>query len=117
FNLIEMVSEYDVELAERLMNRLPKNSPAGNQNDLALSAVLRAKISRGEAIEKLEDELTNFTEWDYLESKPKEEYFLRRTQIYLTISDNQLYTDEERLESFNKALVLYKEMLKSDTNS
>lgn len=117
YNVIELAAENDLEIAEVLTDKLYEVSSHHDPRDIAISAILTGKVAIGKPISELEMQMTAFREWDSFDGKVRSEYFYRRIDIYLKVADSDLYTDTEKMNGFNSAMKLYKDMLVTDVST
>jgi hypothetical protein len=113
YNVIELVADNNIELAEELKNELVKREGHYNVWNRAITAVILGKVKLGSAITTIEENMKEYR-LDYTqENKPLAGYYEEKFKVYLSIVQNDLYTEEEKEESFNKAYDLVELMKKN----
>lgn len=101
YNLIEMVSKYDIDFAEELKNKLLEEG--SKISNIAITSIIKGKISIGISLEDLEKYIKSYRINYNWEGKPYSEYYIEKFKVYMDIIENDLYTDEEKKLAFQKA--------------
>lgn len=110
YNVIELVADYDVALAEQFREYLQEVKGSRNLWSIANVSITLGKVALGLPFEAIESDLVRFQrDYDY-DSKPRPDSFERKIEIYVAIAESDLYTDAEREDAFNKAHSLVEEM-------
>lgn len=110
YNAIEMISDYDVELADNLKNKLIESEVSHNFPNIAHASVLLGKVKIGVALNLIEREMSDFRfDYDH-EGKPEVVYYERKIEIYLSIAESDLYTEDEKKQAFERLCAECEEM-------
>ncbi len=113
YNMLDLVAKYDIELAEKLRKKLYKQKGYYNVLNSAITSVILGRIKQGITLEQIEGEMNKYRKnYDY-ESKPFADYYEQKFLIYLSITQNDLYTPEEKKQAFFRAHEQIKEMKKN----
>ncbi|MGA2587698.1 MAG: hypothetical protein ABSF88_11840 [Candidatus Aminicenantales bacterium] len=116
YNVIDLVSKYDVKLAELLKKKLIDKKGYSNYNNIAVTSVLLGRVRLGDALEDLEKEMSEFRkDYDY-EGKPNSDIYEQKITVYVAIAESDLYEDQERADALAKAYDLVEEMKKENVS-
>ena len=103
YNAIELVASYDIDLAEKFKKKLIKRKGKYNISNWAITAVIQGKVKLGLPLKDIEKDMAEYSmQYDY-ENKPQADFFEQKFRVYLAIAQSDLYTADERQESFDKA--------------
>ncbi len=112
YNVIDLSSKYDLELAVEFKNDLRKKKGEKNFSNRAISSILEGKVRRGLPLDEIENDMKEYA-MDYrYDSKPVADYFEQKFKIYLVIAQSDFYTDEEREKAFENAYQQVEDMKK-----
>lgn len=115
-NVIELISRYDIKLAEKLKTKLSDKKGYRGISNTLLTSILKNKIKMGLSFEEIEKEITNFAkDYDY-QGKPQADYYEQQFVIYIELAKNELYTEEDRKNAFKKAHEQVENMKKEGIN-
>ena len=113
YYVIEVVADYNLELAEKFKKELIKKEGYSNW---AITSILKSKINLGFPIEEIEKEMNEYRrDYDY-QGKPESDYYEQRFIVYLKIAENELYTDKEKKNAFEKTYKEVEEIKKQKMN-
>jgi len=116
YNVIELVSNYDIELAEMFKKKLVDKEGRYNIGNWAITAVIMGKIKLGLPHEIIEEDMKGYSiRYDY-ENKPQADYYEQKFKVYLALAQSQLYTAKARESFFNKAYEQIEEMKSKSVN-
>lgn len=113
YNVIDLASKYDIELAVELKNYL-KNKKGRNFSNSAISSILIGKINLGLPIEDIENEMKEYKKVYRYDNEPVPDYYEEKFKIYLTIAQSDFYTKDERKKAFESAYGQIKEIKKEE---
>ena len=108
-NLVELIAKYDISFAEKLKNDLMKDEDYYSINR-AIRSVLLGKVNMGFSIEEIEKGMEEFK--GQYEKPYSRDFFEKKFEIYLAMAQSELYTPNDRKESFTKAYLQVEEMKK-----
>ena len=110
YNVIGLVSKYDIDLAIDLKNDLKKKKGERNLSNSAISSILSGKVSRGLPIEEIEEGMSEYKKDYRYDNKPDSDYYEQKFKIYLDIAQSDFYTKDERKKAFESAYQQVEEM-------
>jgi len=108
-DLIDIIIEYDISFAEKLKNELIKEDDSYVSNR-AVTSVLLGKVNMGYSIEDIEKGMKEYK--GRYEEPYSRDFFEKKFEIYLAMAQSELYTPNDRKESFTKAYLQVEEMKK-----
>ena len=114
YNVIDLASKYDIDLAIDLKNDLKKREKKRNFSNLAISSILSGKIRGGLSSEKVEEGMNEYKKEYIYGNKPDPDYYEQKFKIYLDIATSDFYTKSERKKSFESAYQQVEEMKKQE---
>lgn len=114
YNVINLASEYDIDLAIDLKNDLKKKKGERNFLNLAISSILTGKIRRGLSFEEIEEGMGEYKKDYRYDSKPDPDYYEQKFKIYLAIAQSDFYIKSERKKAFESAYQQVEEMKKQE---
>jgi hypothetical protein len=103
YNVLEVVANYDVLLAEKLMEKLYDARGYYNTSNSARTTILLAKVRQGLPLDEVESEMKKYRRGVYYDSKPDADIYEQRFLVYLAITKNDLYSPQEKKQAFLKA--------------
>ena len=103
YNVIDLVSEYDTDLATDLKNDLKNKKGRRGIPNSTISSILGGKVREGLPIDKIEEGMAEYTRDYGHEGKLNPDYYEQRFLIYLAIAQSDFYTEDERKEAFEGA--------------
>lgn len=113
YNMLDLVAKYDIELAEKLKKKLYKQKGYYNVSNSAITTVILGRIKQGITLEQIEKEMNEYRKnYDY-EGKPFADCYEQKFLVYLSITQNDLYTPEEKKQAFFRAHEQIKELKKN----
>jgi hypothetical protein len=116
YNLIDLVSKYDLKLAEEFKKKLIDKEGYSNFNNIAVTSVLLGQVRLGAALEDIEKRISEFRkDYDY-EGKPTSDIYEQKITVYVAIAESDLYIDKERADALSKAYDLVEEMKKENVS-
>jgi len=114
YNVIDIVSQYDTDLAIELKNELQNNKRGRNISNSALSSILIGKIKVGLPFEEIEESMKEYNKDYRYDSKPDPDYYEQKFKTYLAVAQSDFYTKEERKKAFESAYQQVEEMKKQE---
>ena len=103
YNVIDLASKYDIDLAIDLKNDLKKKKGERNFSNSAISSILNGKVRRGLSLEEIEEGMSEYKKDYRYDSKPDPDYYEQKFEIYLAVAQSDFYTKSERKKSFENA--------------
>lgn len=97
YNIIDLVSRYDIGFAILLKNDL-RSIERQNFLNKAVSSILDGKIRLGLSFEEIEEAMTEYQEDETL--------YQEKFKIYFKIAKSDFYTEEEKIKAFGNAYQL-----------
>ena len=113
YNVIDLASKYDIDLAIELKNELKKRKEERSFSNWAISSILSGKVKRGLPVEEIEEGMNEYKKYRY-DGKPDADYYEQKFKIYLEIAQNEFYTKDERKKAFESAYQQVEEMKKQE---
>lgn len=114
YNVVELVAKYNLPLATEFKDQLIKTKGYYNFSNEVITSILLAHVRRGDPIDEIENIMQEYrSDYDY-EGKPRHDVFEQKIKVYLTITESNFYTEEERKGAFEKAYTQVEEMKKND---
>lgn len=110
YNVLDLVAKYDVQLAEKLKEKLYQKKGRYNTSNSALTTVILAKVKQGNSLEEAEREMEKYMKNYAYDKKPQADYYEQKFLVYLAITKNDLYNSEEKKQGFVKAYEQVEEM-------
>lgn len=112
YNLIELIADYDIRLAEELKDLLVTNTRYASNFNTASTLVLLGKVKLGVSMEEVEEELKKYRIEHNYEGKIEADYYEQRVLVYTEIATSDLYTDQEKERAFQKSFDLIEQIKK-----
>lgn len=112
YNVIDLASKYDMDLAIELKNELKKRKEERNFSNRAISSILSGKVKRGLSFEKIKEGMNEYRKDYGYDGKPDADYYEQKFKIYLEIAQSYFYTKDERKKAFESAYQQVEEMKK-----
>ena len=113
YNVLKLASKYDIELAKSLERKLIERWQDARLINKAVAIVLLGKIRLGLPFREIEEKISTLRNIYDVEGKQTSASYIDKINSYISIAESELYSDEERLASFNKAFELVDEMNES----
>jgi len=102
YRLVEILSKHDLNLAQKYKEEFQDTNYMRTSQSLITYILLR-KVEMGSPVEEIEKGMEEYyLTYDY-ENKPEAEYFEQKLEVYMAISESELYFDDERQAAFEKA--------------
>jgi hypothetical protein len=101
YNVIDLASKYNIDLAVDLKNNLQKKKEGEKVLNLAVTSILLGKVRLGLSIEKIKN---GMEEYEIVYSGS--EYLEQQFKVYVAIAQNDFYTPKEMEDAFENAYVL-----------
>lgn len=111
YNVIDLASKYDIDLAIDLKNYLKKKGERNFSNS-AISSILSGKVRRGLPVEEIEEGMNEYKKNYRYNSKSDPDYCEQKFKIYLIIAQSDFYTKSERKKAFESAYQQVEEIKK-----
>ncbi len=103
YDVVEMVSRYDIKLAVELKDLIIKKKGYRNYHNTVISSVLLSQVNLGTPIEDIEKGMEEFRK-DYRNDRvPLSDYYEEKFTVYLEIAQCDLYSESEKEQAFEKA--------------
>jgi hypothetical protein len=119
-NVVDLIANYDIDLAEKFKKGLIKNEEYYNllngATNEAITPILIGKINLGLAIENIEKGMKEYRKDYGYEGKPKSDYYEQKFKVYLSIAQCNSYTGNEKKKAFKKAYEQVEEIIKQKLN-
>lgn len=112
YNVIDLASKYDINLAIELKDDFKKKERARNISNVAISSILNGKVKQGLPFEEIEEGMSEYKKDYRYDSKPNSDYYEQKFKIYLEIAESDFYTKKERKKAFKNAYQQVEEMKK-----
>jgi DNA polymerase III delta prime subunit len=116
YNVVDLVANYDIDLAEKFKKELIENEEYYNLSNEAITSVLIGKINLGLAIENIEKGMEEYGKDYNYKGKPSSSYYEQKFKVYLAIAQCNSYTENEKKNAFEKAYEQVEEMIKQKLN-
>ncbi len=107
YNVIKLVSKYDIEFSIILKERLRE---PGSLLNLAITSILIGKINLGMPFDEVEKGMQEYIRSYLHKGKQDSDCYEQKFKIYLTLAKSDFYTTEEREKAFNNAYNQIEEM-------
>jgi hypothetical protein len=113
FNLIDIVANYNLELAEQLGSRL-KDEYRGIawSNNKITSSILLAKARLGFLVTEIEEGIKYYRLEHSYNGEPEPDIYEQKFKVYMAVSGNDLYDDGEKKLAFDNAYKQIEDMNK-----
>jgi hypothetical protein len=116
YNLIDLVSKYDLELAEAFKKKLIDIKGYSNFNNIAVTSILLGLVRMGATLKDIEKRMSEFRkDYDY-EGKPQADIYEQKIEVYVAIAESDLYKDQDREDALVRAYDLIEEMKKANVS-
>lgn len=112
YNVVDVVSKFDIELASTLMEKLIEEQGYENFSNKVVTSVLLGKVRLGYSLGNIESEMSKYKRERDFEGKPRSDIYEEKITVYIAVSESDLYQDQERQDSFYKAYDLVEEMIR-----
>ena len=116
YDLLELIAEYNLDMAERFKKQLIEHIGRHNISDRAITDILLKKIKYGMPIDEIEKGMDEYILRQGYDGKPDSEYYEQKFLIYLNIANSKLYNSEEKKSAFEKAYGQVEKVISHDTN-
>ncbi len=114
YNVVDLVAKYNLPLAIEFKNQLIKTIGYRNFSNQVVTSILLAHVRRGDPIDEIENKMKEYRlDYDY-EGKPRHDAFEQKIEVFISIAESDLYTNEDRKNAFEKAYEQVEEMKKKE---
>jgi hypothetical protein len=111
YNLVDLISKYDLELAIYFKNKLIEHDGGYNFNNSVVTSILLAKVNLGIELSTIEESMNEYrSDYDY-EDKPNRSSFEEKLKVYMALSESDLYSSKQQKAAFEKAYTLVNETI------
>ncbi|MCF6777781.1 hypothetical protein L3V83_14520 [Thiotrichales bacterium 19X7-9] len=108
YNVIDLVSQYDIDLTIELKNEFKEKSNYA-LNNRAISSILTGMITRGFSFKDINEMINEYRKDYYSATEFDVDYYRYKFITYIMIAKSDFYTDNEKEDAFNEA---YNQILK-----
>jgi hypothetical protein len=119
-NVVDLVANYDIDLAEKFKKELIENEEYYNLSNWAINEVITSiligKINLGLVTENIEKGMEEYRKDYGYEGKPRSDYYEQKFKIYLAMAQCNSYTGNEKKKAFEKAYEQVEEIIKQKLN-
>lgn len=106
YNMIRLISRYNLSLAEKLKDQLIEHSGYHNFSNTVITDVLLAKVDLGINLEELEALTQEYRRgYDY-EGKPDRDYYEEKLRVYIAVAKSDAYSKNDQEVAFEKGYEL-----------
>lgn len=103
YNVVNLLKNHDIELAKKYFDKLKRTKAVGYFPNTGVTCILLGMVNLGLAIEEIEEYMGKYEiNYDY-NGIPRPDYYEQKFEVYMAISQSELYTEEERKEAFDNA--------------
>lgn len=114
YNLIDLLSKYDIEYAEQLKKRLREKEEYSNSSNMAVVDCLLGKIRYGYSFSDIEEGMNELRLRHLYQDKIDVDYFECKLKLYLDMSVSDFYSKNDQKKSFAMAYKQYEEIKENE---
>lgn len=112
YNVVNLLAKYDIQLAERFKKDLIADEGSYNFSNDVITSILLGKAKLGLPLDEIEEGTKEYRVDYDSESKPFPDSYEEKFGLYLSLAQNDLYTEAEKKKAFEKAYEQIEEMKK-----
>lgn len=112
YNVVELISKYDLELAGELKDKLKEDRGYSNFSNQVITSVLLGKVRVGKDLKEIEEGMSEYRhDYSYTDDgKERPDIYEQQLKVYVALAESHLYSAEDRKTSFEAAYALVEKM-------